>query len=185
MKPSVPQDDPLLMTGTVLGIWYNFNIIRYYYLLFLSWWLIANIDCTFQSTSQCLFSYVFTRYKLVNSEMIQYKQVRSFEARCGSLSQYGMKHMRSFANICNAGISKEQMAEASAQACVSVPPGPWSSLHKGFTAWWWKPSHSSDLEVRFSHHCLYHNLCSNGSVDDKSFVNRTTGRCIRWKKGGT
>ncbi|CAK9312472.1 unnamed protein product [Citrullus colocynthis] len=60
--------------------------------------------------------------------------VRSFEARCGSLSQYGMKHMRSFANLCNAGISKEKMAEASAQACVSVPPGPWSSLHKGFTA---------------------------------------------------
>ncbi|KAG7029275.1 hypothetical protein SDJN02_07613 [Cucurbita argyrosperma subsp. argyrosperma] len=60
--------------------------------------------------------------------------VRSFEARCGSLSQYGMKHMRSFANLCNAGISKEQMAEASAQACVSVPSGPWSSLHKGFTA---------------------------------------------------
>ena len=62
-------------------------------------------------------------------------QVRTFEAHCGSLSQYGMKHMRSIANICNAGIEKEQMAEASAQACVTIPPGPWSSLDKGFSAW--------------------------------------------------
>lgn len=60
--------------------------------------------------------------------------VRTFEAHCGSLSQYGMKHMRSVANICNAGIGKEKMGEASAQACVSVPSGPWSSLHQGFSA---------------------------------------------------
>ncbi|KAF5468077.1 hypothetical protein F2P56_012258 [Juglans regia] len=60
--------------------------------------------------------------------------VRTFETHCGSLSQYGMKHMRAFANICNAGIQKEQMDEASAQACVSIPSWPWSSLHKGFSA---------------------------------------------------
>ncbi|PQQ09621.1 vacuolar-processing enzyme [Prunus yedoensis var. nudiflora] len=60
--------------------------------------------------------------------------VRSYETYCGSLSQYGMKHMRSLANICNAGMTKEQMAEASAQACVSVPSSRWSSLHRGFSA---------------------------------------------------
>jgi legumain len=60
--------------------------------------------------------------------------VRTFESHCGSLSQYGMKHMRSIANICNAGIRKDQMEEASLQACTSVPSGPWSSLHRGFTA---------------------------------------------------
>ncbi|KAL6215341.1 hypothetical protein ACLB2K_014772 [Fragaria x ananassa] len=60
--------------------------------------------------------------------------VRSFETYCGSLSQYGMKHMRSLANICNAGMTKGQMAEASAQACVNVPSGRWSSLHRGFSA---------------------------------------------------
>ncbi|XP_061374951.1 vacuolar-processing enzyme-like [Gastrolobium bilobum] len=60
--------------------------------------------------------------------------VRTFETHCGSLSQYGMKHMRSFANFCNAGIRKEQMAEASAQACVSIPASSWSSLHRGFSA---------------------------------------------------
>jgi legumain len=60
--------------------------------------------------------------------------VRTFETHCGSLSQYGMKHMRSFANICNAGIPNEQMVEASAQACSSIPTNPWSSLQGGFSA---------------------------------------------------
>ncbi|KAL2940190.1 Vacuolar-processing enzyme [Bienertia sinuspersici] len=60
--------------------------------------------------------------------------VRTFEMHCGSLSQYGMKHMRSIANICNAGITADQMAEASAQACPSIPSTSWSSLHKGFSA---------------------------------------------------
>ncbi|PKI34714.1 hypothetical protein CRG98_044892 [Punica granatum] len=60
--------------------------------------------------------------------------VRTFETHCGSLSQYGMTHMRSLANICDAGITTEQMAEASAQACPSVPASPWSSLRRGFSA---------------------------------------------------
>ncbi|KAK6140770.1 hypothetical protein DH2020_025489 [Rehmannia glutinosa] len=60
--------------------------------------------------------------------------VRTFETHCGSLSQYGMKHMRSIANICNAGVKREQMAEASAQACSSFPSNSWSSLHGGFSA---------------------------------------------------
>ncbi|RWW18751.1 hypothetical protein GW17_00017239 [Ensete ventricosum] len=60
--------------------------------------------------------------------------VRTFESHCGSLSQYGMKHMRSLANICNAGVSKETMAKVAAQACTAVPSNRWSSLHRGFTA---------------------------------------------------
>ncbi|CAH9074320.1 unnamed protein product [Cuscuta europaea] len=60
--------------------------------------------------------------------------VRTFEQHCGSLSQYGMKHMRSVANICNAGVRKEEMAEASAQACPTFPSNTWSSLHRGFSA---------------------------------------------------
>ncbi|KAE9599954.1 hypothetical protein Lal_00045772 [Lupinus albus] len=61
--------------------------------------------------------------------------VRTFETHCGPLSQYGMKHMRSFANICNLGIQNEKMALASSQACISIPGSPsWSSLHKGFSA---------------------------------------------------
>ncbi|OAY75397.1 vacuolar-processing enzyme-like isoform X1 [Ananas comosus] len=60
--------------------------------------------------------------------------VRTFESHCGSLSQYGMKHMRSLANICNAGVKKETMAEVAAQACTAIPSNPWSSLHRGFSA---------------------------------------------------
>uniref|UniRef100_A0A0D9YAK4 Legumain prodomain domain-containing protein n=1 Tax=Oryza glumipatula TaxID=40148 RepID=A0A0D9YAK4_9ORYZ len=60
--------------------------------------------------------------------------VRAFEAQCGSLAQYGMKHTRSFANICNAGISAEAMAKVAAQACTSIPSIPWSSTHRGFSA---------------------------------------------------
>ncbi|GFP80185.1 vacuolar-processing enzyme [Phtheirospermum japonicum] len=59
--------------------------------------------------------------------------VRTFETYCGSLSQYGMKHMRSFANICNANVKTEQMAKASAQACTVFPSNPWSSLNGGFS----------------------------------------------------
>lgn len=44
-------------------------------------------------------------------------QVRVFETHCGSLTQYGMKHMRAFANICNSGVSQAQMEEASWAAC--------------------------------------------------------------------
>ncbi|CAE5962391.1 unnamed protein product [Arabidopsis arenosa] len=43
--------------------------------------------------------------------------VRVFETHCGSLTQYGMKHMRAFANVCNNGVSKELLEEASASAC--------------------------------------------------------------------
>ncbi|KAG9157319.1 hypothetical protein Leryth_004957 [Lithospermum erythrorhizon] len=60
--------------------------------------------------------------------------VITYETHCGSLSQYGMKHMRSIANLCNAGIQKEQMAEASAQACTQFPSYSWSSLENGFSA---------------------------------------------------
>nr|ALG36105.1 asparaginyl endopeptidase [Oldenlandia affinis] len=60
--------------------------------------------------------------------------VRTFETHCGSLSQYGMKHTRTLANICNAGITEEQMAEAASQACVSIPSNPWSSHDGGFSA---------------------------------------------------
>ncbi|KHG10620.1 Vacuolar-processing enzyme [Gossypium arboreum] len=50
-------------------------------------------------------------------------EVRTFETHCGKLTQYGMKHTRSFANICNTGIQTEQVVEASAQACASIPIG--------------------------------------------------------------
>jgi len=48
--------------------------------------------------------------------------VRKFEERCGPLTQYGMKHMRSVANICNAGVREEAMGKVASQACTINPP---------------------------------------------------------------
>jgi hypothetical protein len=70
--------------------------------------------------------------------------------------------MRSFANFCNAGIKEEQMAEASAQACVSVPSGPWSSLQKGFSAWL---KHNLQLERPLDMRFSIFIYCEDGSYD--------------------
>ncbi|KAA8541518.1 hypothetical protein F0562_022670 [Nyssa sinensis] len=48
--------------------------------------------------------------------------VSTYEEQCGSLSRYGMKYMRVIANMCNGGIKGKQMATASAQACMGIPP---------------------------------------------------------------
>lgn len=60
--------------------------------------------------------------------------VRAYETHCGSLSQYGQRHMRSLANLCNAGLNARQMAEASMKVCTSVPKSRWTSLTKGLSA---------------------------------------------------
>ncbi|XP_024364237.1 vacuolar-processing enzyme gamma-isozyme [Physcomitrium patens] len=63
--------------------------------------------------------------------------VRTFEASCGPLTQYGMKHMRAFANICNARIDPAKMAVASSEACklsTSAGSGIWSPVTSGFSA---------------------------------------------------
>jgi legumain len=36
--------------------------------------------------------------------------VRTFESHCGPLTQYGMKHMQAFANVCNVGLDATKMA---------------------------------------------------------------------------
>ncbi|RWR87505.1 Peptidase C13 [Cinnamomum micranthum f. kanehirae] len=60
--------------------------------------------------------------------------VRVFETHCGSLTQYGMKHMRAFANICNKGIPKDQMEVASKKACSGYIVGSWSVSSRGHSA---------------------------------------------------
>ncbi|XP_051207926.1 vacuolar-processing enzyme beta-isozyme 1 [Lolium perenne] len=62
------------------------------------------------------------------------RMVRVFESHCGSLTQYGMKHMRSFANLCNNGVSEAEMKEASVGACGSYNSGKWSPLVLGYSA---------------------------------------------------
>ncbi|URD83482.1 vacuolar-processing enzyme [Musa troglodytarum] len=62
--------------------------------------------------------------------------VRAFESHCGSLTQYGMKHMRAFANICNEGISMDVMETACSRSCESYDGAAamWSPSHRGFSA---------------------------------------------------
>ncbi|KAG0452931.1 hypothetical protein HPP92_025595 [Vanilla planifolia] len=60
--------------------------------------------------------------------------VRVFETHCGSLTLYGMKHMRAFANICNSGISIESMEGACIiSACGGYNSAKWSPLSHGFS----------------------------------------------------
>lgn len=61
--------------------------------------------------------------------------VRTFESHCGSLTDYGMRHMRAFANICNAGIKSRTFAEASLEVCAgSKISGFLSPFDLGFSA---------------------------------------------------
>ncbi|KAK1615018.1 hypothetical protein QYE76_020535 [Lolium multiflorum] len=48
--------------------------------------------------------------------------VHGFEEQCGLLRQYGMKHTRAFANMCNAGIGAEAMRKAASKACTTATP---------------------------------------------------------------
>ncbi|KMT12555.1 hypothetical protein BVRB_5g098010 [Beta vulgaris subsp. vulgaris] len=60
--------------------------------------------------------------------------VRVFEKQCGSLTQYGMKHMRAFANICNEGIPLQAMEEVCVAACSGHNSGLWHPLFLGYSA---------------------------------------------------
>ncbi|MED6110071.1 hypothetical protein PIB30_039516 [Stylosanthes scabra] len=60
--------------------------------------------------------------------------VRVFETHCGSLTQYGMKHMRAFANICNSGVSKASMEEACIVACSGYDVGQLRPSNLGYSA---------------------------------------------------
>ncbi|KAL5213920.1 hypothetical protein ABZP36_003072 [Zizania latifolia] len=62
------------------------------------------------------------------------RMVRIFESQCGSLTQYGMKHMRAFANICNNGVSETKMMEASINACSGYNSARWSPMTQGHSA---------------------------------------------------
>ncbi|KAK4382559.1 Vacuolar-processing enzyme [Sesamum angolense] len=59
--------------------------------------------------------------------------VRLFEAHCGSLTQYGMKH-RAFANICNSGVSSADIEDACMAACPRQESIGWSPLITGYSA---------------------------------------------------
>ncbi|XP_071696360.1 vacuolar-processing enzyme-like isoform X2 [Rutidosis leptorrhynchoides] len=60
--------------------------------------------------------------------------VRVYETHCGGLTEYGMKHMRAFANICNNKVTVAAMEAASVDACSEHDVGQWSVLKLGYSA---------------------------------------------------
>ncbi|KAI3504852.1 hypothetical protein L1887_26601 [Cichorium endivia] len=60
--------------------------------------------------------------------------VRTFETHCGSLTQYGMKHTRTFANLCNSAITKEAMDTAAKMTCSAYNMGKWNPAAVGYSA---------------------------------------------------
>ena len=47
-------------------------------------------------------------------------QVAAYVEECGALTQYGMRHTRLMANMCNAGLVPADMTRAAHQACAGV-----------------------------------------------------------------
>jgi legumain len=92
--------------------------------------LVGKLLFGYKKTAEVLDAVRPTGQPLVDDWDCLKTMVRTFETHCGSLSQYGMKHMRYMANMCNAGVQKEQMAEAAAQACTTS----WSPVSNGFSA---------------------------------------------------
>ncbi|KAJ0594543.1 putative legumain protein [Helianthus annuus] len=60
--------------------------------------------------------------------------VRTFEKYCGSLTQYGMKHTRTFADLCNNGVTSIAMDTATKHTCSSYKMGRWNPALVGYSA---------------------------------------------------
>ncbi|XP_057524188.1 vacuolar-processing enzyme-like [Amaranthus tricolor] len=86
-----------------------------------------NVDCTFEEIGKSLFGDEngITMIKKVrpNGNPIVddwdcFKTMAAtYKTHCGQLSTYGKKHMRAFANMCNAGIQPSQLAKVASQLC--------------------------------------------------------------------
>lgn len=48
--------------------------------------------------------------------------VGAWEGACGRLDQYGMRHTRAFANLCNAGLQPAALGASARDACGSSAP---------------------------------------------------------------
>ncbi|KAM0826252.1 hypothetical protein ACQ4PT_069004 [Festuca glaucescens] len=63
-----------------------------------------------------------TGWPLVDDWDCLKSMVRAFEEQCGLLGQYGMKHTRAFANMCNAGVGPKAMPNLASKACAASTP---------------------------------------------------------------
>ncbi|KAI5084694.1 hypothetical protein GOP47_0001031 [Adiantum capillus-veneris] len=72
---------------------------------------------------------------LVDDWMCLKTLVRTFELHCGSLKDYGMRHMRTFANVCNAGVKVSEFEEIASSVCAATEfSRAFSPLEVGFSA---------------------------------------------------
>ncbi|XP_076885815.1 vacuolar-processing enzyme-like [Bidens hawaiensis] len=60
--------------------------------------------------------------------------VRTYEKYCGSLTQYGVKHTRTFADLCNNGFTDVDMDKATKHICISYKMGRWNPALVGYSA---------------------------------------------------
>ncbi|KAK9059226.1 hypothetical protein SSX86_021845 [Deinandra increscens subsp. villosa] len=60
--------------------------------------------------------------------------VRTFERHCGSLTQYGMKHTRTFADLCNSGVTNKAMDGAAKKTCGWFKMGQWDPEIVGYSS---------------------------------------------------
>ncbi|CAO2823711.1 unnamed protein product [Amaranthus hypochondriacus] len=89
----------------------------------------AHIDSTFQMMGKALFGdqkghdmikTVRSAGKPIVDDWDCFKNlVGTYKTHCGQLSTYGKKHMRAFANMCNAGVQQAQLAKVLSQVCVN------------------------------------------------------------------
>eukprot|EP00958_Prasinococcus_capsulatus_P028131 scaffold6326_cov327-Prasinococcus_capsulatus_cf.AAC.1 len=47
--------------------------------------------------------------------------IGAWEGACGPLREYGMKHAKAFAHLCNARVAVDDMRLAAAAACAPAP----------------------------------------------------------------
>ncbi|XP_024525527.1 vacuolar-processing enzyme beta-isozyme [Selaginella moellendorffii] len=96
--------------------------------------LVGSVLLGSESASQILNSVRPEGHPLVDNWDCLKEMVRVFETKCGPLGQYGMKHMRAFANLCNAGVDPERMKSAAGATCggISYVDGHDTASHSSF-----------------------------------------------------
>ncbi|CAH1453741.1 unnamed protein product [Lactuca virosa] len=99
----------------------------------------AHLDSTIESIKGELLDQEYLTERRPGSVLVDdwdclKSMIRTFETYCGSLTQYGVKHTRTFANMCNNGVTKDAMDEASKGRCGSYSLGKWNPATAGYSA---------------------------------------------------
>ncbi|KAL7595845.1 hypothetical protein Lser_V15G30522 [Lactuca serriola] len=99
----------------------------------------AHLDSTIESIKGELLDQEYLKERAPGSVLVDdwdclKSMIRTFETYCGSLTQYGVKHTRTFANMCNNGVTMDAMDEALKGRCGSYSLGKWNPATVGYSA---------------------------------------------------